>query len=111
MCARFGLYPYLWRQASSDRLTRRPCKRLAVAAIADSTQAGTMQERLLDWCRSFAPVPLSARPAEWLRAATGMGLALLVIIPFSAWVFGIAVTLPLAAPALLPSTALSTDAP
>jgi len=58
-----------------------------------------MQERLLDWCRSFAPIPLSARPAEWLRAATGMGLALLVIIPFSAWVFGIAVTLPLAAPA------------
>jgi CBS domain-containing membrane protein len=58
-----------------------------------------MQERLLDWCRSFAPVPLSARPAEWLRAATGIGLALLLVIPFSAWVFGISVTLPLAAPA------------
>ena len=58
-----------------------------------------MQERLLDWCRSFAPAPLSARPAEWLRAATGIGLALLLVIPFSAWVFGLPVTLPLAAPA------------
>lgn len=58
-----------------------------------------MQERLLDWCRSFAPAPLSARPAEWLRAALGIGLALLVTIPVSAWVFGASIALPLAAPA------------
>jgi len=58
-----------------------------------------MHERLLDWCRSFVPAPFSARPAEWLRVATGIGLALLLVIPLSAWVFGISVTLPLAAPA------------
>ncbi|MCQ4285840.1 HPP family protein [Pseudomonas stutzeri] len=58
-----------------------------------------MQERLLDWCRSFAPAPLSARPAEWLRAALGIGLALLVTIPVSAWIFGASIALPLAAPA------------
>ena len=58
-----------------------------------------MQERLLDWCRSFAPAPLSARPAEWLRAALGIGLALLVTIPVSAWIFGTSIALPLAAPA------------
>ncbi|TCD20742.1 HPP family protein [Pseudomonas sp. IC_126] len=58
-----------------------------------------MQERLLDWCRSFAPAPLSARPAEWLRAALGIGLALLVTIPACAWVFGTSIALPLAAPA------------
>ncbi len=58
-----------------------------------------MQERLLDWCRSFAPAPLSARPAEWLRAALGIGLALLLTIPVSAWVFGTSIALPLAAPA------------
>ncbi len=58
-----------------------------------------MQERLLDWCRSFAPAPLSARPAEWLRAALGIALALLVTIPACAWVFGLSIALPLAAPA------------
>lgn len=58
-----------------------------------------MQERLLDWCRSFVPAPLPARPAEWLRAAAGIGLALLMVIPLSAWVFGVSITLPLAAPA------------
>ncbi|NKQ10043.1 HPP family protein [Pseudomonas sp. SST3] len=58
-----------------------------------------MQERLLDWCRSFVPAPLSARPAEWLRAAAGIGLALLLVISLSAWVFGVSITLPLAAPA------------
>ncbi|MCP9338527.1 HPP family protein [Stutzerimonas xanthomarina] len=58
-----------------------------------------MQERLLEWCRSFAPTPFSARPVEWLRAATGIGLALLLVIPLSAWVFGMSVALPLAAPA------------
>ncbi|KJH80168.1 HPP family protein [Pseudomonas sp. KSR10] len=57
-----------------------------------------MQQRLLDWCRSFAPAPLSARPAEWLRAAIGIGLALLVVIPAGALLFGVSITLPLAAP-------------
>lgn len=58
-----------------------------------------MQERLFDWCRSFVPAPLSARPAEWLRAAIGVGLAMLLVMPASAWVFGTSITLPLAAPA------------
>ncbi|MFG3694582.1 HPP family protein [Stutzerimonas stutzeri] len=58
-----------------------------------------MQQRLIDWCRSFAPAPLSARPAEWLRAAIGIGLMLLLIIPASALVFGSSISLPLVAPA------------
>ncbi|PNG12847.1 HPP family protein [Stutzerimonas stutzeri] len=58
-----------------------------------------MQQRLIDWCRSFAPAPLSARPAEWLRAAIGIGLVLLLIIPASALVFGSSISLPLVAPA------------
>ncbi|WP_407295260.1 HPP family protein [Stutzerimonas zhaodongensis] len=58
-----------------------------------------MHERLIDWCRSFVPDPFTARPVEWLRVATGIGLALLLVIPLSAWVFGVSVTLPLAAPA------------
>jgi CBS domain-containing membrane protein len=58
-----------------------------------------MRERLFDWCRSFVPAPLPARPAEWLRAAIGVGLALLLVIPASAWGFGTSITLPLAAPA------------
>ncbi|AHL74326.1 hypothetical protein CH92_04175 [Stutzerimonas stutzeri] len=57
-----------------------------------------MQQRLLDWCRSFAPAPLSARPAEWLRAAIGIGLALLLVIPAGALLFGSAISLPLVAP-------------
>ncbi len=58
-----------------------------------------MQERLFDWCRSFVPAPLTARPAEWLRAAIGIALTLLLVLPASAWVFGAPITLPLAAPA------------
>lgn len=58
-----------------------------------------MEQRLLDWCRSFVPAPLSARPAEWLRAAIGIGLALLLVIPAGAAVFGSVIALPLAAPA------------
>ncbi len=58
-----------------------------------------MQQRIIDWCRSFAPAPLSARPAEWLRAAIGIGLVLLLIIPASALVFGSGISLPLVAPA------------
>ncbi|MEN2508429.1 HPP family protein [Stutzerimonas stutzeri] len=58
-----------------------------------------MQQRLIDWCRSFAPAPLSARPTEWLRAAIGIGLVLLLIIPASALVFGSSISLPLVAPA------------
>lgn len=69
-----------------------------------------MQERLLDWCRSFVPAPLSARPAEWLRAAVGIGLTLLVVIPLSTWVFGVSITLPLAAP-VAASAVLSFVAP
>ena len=58
-----------------------------------------MQERLFDWCRSFVPAPLSAPPAEWLRVALGVALAMLLVLPACAWVFGAALTLPLAAPA------------
>ncbi len=58
-----------------------------------------MQERLFDWCRSFVPAPLSARPVEWLRVAVGVALSMLVVLPACAWVFGTSLTLPLAAPA------------
>lgn len=58
-----------------------------------------MQQRFIDWCRSFAPAPLSARPTEWLRAAIGIGLVMLVVIPASMWVFGSSLSLPLMAPA------------
>lgn len=58
-----------------------------------------MHERLIDWCRSFGPAPLSARPGEWLRAAFGIGLALLLVLPAGAWLFGVSISLPLAAPA------------
>jgi CBS domain-containing membrane protein len=58
-----------------------------------------MQDRLLEWCRSFAPAPLTARPKEWLRAAIGVGLALFVTLSGSAWLFGLPITLLLAAPA------------
>ncbi|WP_313088894.1 HPP family protein [Pseudomonas sp.] len=56
-------------------------------------------QQLLDWCRSFAPTPLSARPVEWLRAAFGIGLALLLVMPAGAMAFGSAISLPLVAPA------------
>lgn len=58
-----------------------------------------MHERLFDWCRSFVPEPLIARPTEWLRASLGIGMALALVMSLSAWVFGAAITLPLAAPA------------
>jgi len=58
-----------------------------------------MQERLFDWCRSFVPEPLIARPTEWLRASAGVGVALALVMSLSAWVFGAATMLPLAAPA------------
>lgn len=58
-----------------------------------------MQERLFDWCRTFVPEPLIARPIEWLRASLGIALALALVMTLSAWVFGAALTLPLAAPA------------
>ncbi len=58
-----------------------------------------MQQRLFDWCRSFAPAPLVAQPVEWLRVAVGVALAMLVVLPACAWAFGASLTLPLAAPA------------
>lgn len=58
-----------------------------------------MQERLFDWCRSFAPMPSSARPVEWLRVALGVALAMLLVLPACAWLFGMGIALPLAAPA------------
>ncbi|MHB0766743.1 HPP family protein [Stutzerimonas sp. NM35] len=58
-----------------------------------------MQERLFDWCRSFVPEPQIARPTEWLRASAGVGVALALVMSLSAWVFGAATMLPLAAPA------------
>lgn len=58
-----------------------------------------MQERLFDWCRSFVPAPLIARPIEWLRASLGIGMALALVMTVGAWVFGAAIMLPLAAPA------------
>lgn len=67
-----------------------------------------MQERLFDWCRSFVPAPSSARPAEWLRAAIGVGLAMLLLLPVGAWGFGASITLPLAAPAAASAVLLFT---
>lgn len=58
-----------------------------------------MQQRLFDWCRSFAPASLSARPVEWLRVAVGVALSMLTVLSACAWVFGSSLTLPLAAPA------------
>lgn len=58
-----------------------------------------MQERLYEWCRSFVPAPFSARPVEWLRVALGVALSMLLVLPACAWLFGSALTLPLAAPA------------
>lgn len=58
-----------------------------------------MQERLSNWCRSFVPAPSSARPGEWVRVALGVALAMLLVLPACAWLFGIGLTLPLAAPA------------
>jgi len=58
-----------------------------------------MQDRLFEWCRSFVPAPLTARPKEWLRAAIGVGIALFITLSGSTWLFGLPVTLLLAAPA------------
>lgn len=58
-----------------------------------------MQERLVDWCRSFVPAPPSARAVEWLRVAFGVALALLLVLSACAWIFGASLALPLAAPA------------
>lgn len=58
-----------------------------------------MQDRLFEWCRSFVPAPLTARPQEWLRAAIGVGIALFITLSGSAWLFGLPLTLLLAAPA------------
>lgn len=58
-----------------------------------------MQDRLIEWCRSFAPAPVSARPKEWLRAAIGVGIALFITLSSSTWLFGLPITLLLAAPA------------
>ena len=58
-----------------------------------------MQDRLLLWCRSFAPAPLTAPPKEWIRVALGIAVALLVVLSFGIWLFGSAVMVPMAAPA------------
>lgn len=58
-----------------------------------------MQDRLIEWCRSFAPAPVAARPKEWLRAAIGVGIALFITLSSSTWLFGLPITLLLAAPA------------
>lgn len=58
-----------------------------------------MQDRLLLWCRSFAPAPLTAPFKEWLRVALGIAVALLVVLSFGIWLFGPAVMIPMAAPA------------
>ncbi len=58
-----------------------------------------MQDRLLLWCRSFAPAPLTAPPKEWIRVALGIAIALAIALSFGIWLFGAAVMLPMAAPA------------
>nr|MBF0683372.1 HPP family protein [Pseudomonas sp.] len=58
-----------------------------------------MQDRLILWCRSFAPAPLAARPTEWIRVALGIAVALLIVLSLGIWLFGPAVMIPMAAPA------------
>ncbi|MEX6503668.1 CBS domain-containing protein [Pseudomonas zhanjiangensis] len=58
-----------------------------------------MQTPLLDWCRSLAPAPLQASPQEWLRAAGGVALVLLLTLATGAWLFDAPLTLRLAGPA------------
>lgn len=58
-----------------------------------------MQERLFNWCRALAPAPLVAGPTEWLRASLGIALALVSVLAVSAHIFGLALVMPLAAPA------------
>lgn len=58
-----------------------------------------MQEPLFNWCRSLVPASPAAAPAEWLRAAIGVGLVMLLTLAGGTWLFGAALTLHLAAPA------------
>lgn len=59
-----------------------------------------MQEPLLDWCRSFIPAAPTATPREWLRAALGVALIMLATLAGGFWLFGAALTLHLAGPAV-----------
>lgn len=58
-----------------------------------------MQTLLSSWCRSLVPAPLPASPLEWLRAACGVALVLLLTLGAGAWLFDAQLTLRLAGPA------------
>ncbi len=58
-----------------------------------------MQSPLFDWCRSLVPAPLPASPLEWLRAACGVALVLLLTLGVGNWLFDSDLTLRLAGPA------------
>lgn len=57
-----------------------------------------MQTLLSNWCRSLVPAPLQASPWEWLRAACGVALVLLLTLGAGAWLFDMQLTLRLAGP-------------
>ncbi|WP_028241321.1 HPP family protein [Stutzerimonas azotifigens] len=57
-----------------------------------------MQDRFVDWLRSFSPAPVNASPREWLRAALGVSLGMLLVVYVELWLFGQSVTLHMVAP-------------
>jgi CBS domain-containing membrane protein len=58
-----------------------------------------MQEQFYDWIKALAPAQLNAQPKEWLRATVAVGLVMSLSVSLGAWLFGVPLTLSLAAPA------------
>ncbi|HSX89870.1 MAG TPA: HPP family protein [Pseudomonas sp.] len=58
-----------------------------------------MQEQFFDWIRTLAPAQLNAQPREWLRAAVAVAIVMSLSVSLGVWLFGVPLTLSLAAPA------------
>ena len=58
-----------------------------------------MHDNLIDWFRSFVPAPFNAAPKEWLRAAGGIAIVMLLSVFSGFLLFGVPLTLQLIAPA------------
>ena len=58
-----------------------------------------MHDNLIDWFRSFVPAPLNAPPKEWIRAAIGIAIVMLLTLCSGFGLFGVSLTLQLIAPA------------
>ena len=58
-----------------------------------------MQEQFYHWIRALAPAQLNAQPKEWLRATIAVGIVMSFSISLGVWLFGVPLTLSLAAPA------------